>query len=117
MTRILAEGRKVTGVDTQLTWIDEDTVYLVTDLGPGSVNRAGYATMRTCKTGNSYEGANKQFAVRHDAGKRGDTPFELETQKLRAFYRASRTERKLDHDAAVPVGGSGVAVWHLMPSF
>lgn len=26
-----------------LTWIDEDTVYLVTDLGPGSVNRAGYA--------------------------------------------------------------------------
>lgn len=36
-------------------------------------NRAGYDTMRTCKKGNSYEGANKQFTVRHDADKRGGT--------------------------------------------
>ncbi len=36
-------------------------------------NAAGYDTMRTCKTGNSYEGANRQFTVRHDAGKRGGT--------------------------------------------
>lgn len=36
-------------------------------------NRAGYDTMRTCKRGNSYEGANKQFTVRHDSTKRGDT--------------------------------------------
>jgi arylsulfatase A-like enzyme len=36
-------------------------------------NRAGYDTMRTCKVGNSYEGANKQFTVRHDATKRGGT--------------------------------------------
>lgn len=36
-------------------------------------NRAGYDTMRTCKVGNSYEGANKQFTVRHDASKRGGT--------------------------------------------
>ena len=36
-------------------------------------NKAGYATMRTCKRGNSYEGANKQFTVRHDATKRGGT--------------------------------------------
>ena len=36
-------------------------------------NRAGYDTMRTCKNGNSYEGANKQFTVRHDATKRGGT--------------------------------------------
>ncbi len=34
-------------------------------------NRAGYATMRTCKIGNSYEGANKQFSVRKDATRRG----------------------------------------------
>lgn len=33
-------------------------------------NRAGYATMRTCKNGNSFEGANEQFAVRKDATKR-----------------------------------------------
>ncbi len=36
-------------------------------------NRAGYDTMRTCKTGNSYEAANEQFTIRHDAMKRGDT--------------------------------------------
>ncbi len=36
-------------------------------------NRAGYATMRTCKIGNSYEAANQQFTVRKDATKRGDT--------------------------------------------
>jgi choline-sulfatase len=36
-------------------------------------NRAGYATMRTCKKGNSYEAANQQFTVRHDASKRGGT--------------------------------------------
>ena len=36
-------------------------------------NAAGYDTMRTCKRGNSYEKANQQFAVRHDASKRGGT--------------------------------------------
>jgi choline-sulfatase len=40
---------------------------------PAVFNRAGYATMRTCKQGNSYEGANKLFTVRHDATKRGGT--------------------------------------------
>jgi choline-sulfatase len=40
---------------------------------PAVFNRAGYATMRTCKTGNSYEAANKLFTVRHDASKRGGT--------------------------------------------
>ncbi|MCP5542126.1 MAG: sulfatase-like hydrolase/transferase [Akkermansiaceae bacterium] len=34
-------------------------------------NRAGYDTMRTCKKGNSYESANEQFTIRHDASKRG----------------------------------------------
>lgn len=36
-------------------------------------NRAGYATMRTCKQGNSYAAANKQFSVVHDSTKRGGT--------------------------------------------
>jgi arylsulfatase A-like enzyme len=40
---------------------------------PAVFNRAGYATMRTCKIGNSYEAANKLFQVRRDATKRGDT--------------------------------------------
>ena len=39
-------------------------------------NRAGYATMRTCKIGNSYEGANRQFTVRKDATKREGTAAE-----------------------------------------
>ncbi len=41
---------------------------------PAVFNRAGYATMRTCKIGNSYEAANKLFTIRHDATKRGGTP-------------------------------------------
>lgn len=41
---------------------------------PAVFNRAGYSTMRTCKQGNSYEAANQQFSVRHDATKRGGTP-------------------------------------------
>ncbi len=40
---------------------------------PAVFNRAGYATMRTCKNGNSYEAANQQFTVRRDASKRGGT--------------------------------------------
>jgi choline-sulfatase len=36
-------------------------------------NRAGYDTMRTCKPGNTYEAANQQFTVRHDASKNGNT--------------------------------------------
>ncbi|HPZ82278.1 MAG TPA: sulfatase-like hydrolase/transferase [Thermogutta sp.] len=40
---------------------------------PAVFNRAGYATMRTCKIGNSYEAANKLFTVRRDATKRGPT--------------------------------------------
>jgi arylsulfatase A-like enzyme len=36
-------------------------------------NRAGYDTMRTCKKGNSYEAANRQFTVRRDETKRGAT--------------------------------------------
>lgn len=40
---------------------------------PAVFNRAGYDTVRTCKIGNSYEPANKLFAVRKDATKRGGT--------------------------------------------
>ncbi len=40
---------------------------------PAVFNRAGYATMRTCKIGNSYEAANQLFTVRRDARKIGDT--------------------------------------------
>ena len=40
---------------------------------PAVFKRAGYATMRTCKTGNSYEAANRLFAVRRDARMVGPT--------------------------------------------
>ena len=36
-------------------------------------NAAGYDTMRTCKKGNSYAAANRQFTVVHEAVKRGGT--------------------------------------------
>ncbi|MDB4387535.1 sulfatase-like hydrolase/transferase, partial [Akkermansiaceae bacterium] len=38
---------------------------------PAVFNRAGYDTMRTCKKGNSYAGANKEFQIVKDATKRG----------------------------------------------
>jgi arylsulfatase A-like enzyme len=41
-------------------------------LGP-VFSRAGYATMRTCKRGNSYSAADKLYDVVHDATKRGGT--------------------------------------------
>ncbi|MEP5338205.1 MAG: sulfatase-like hydrolase/transferase [Algibacter sp.] len=46
--------------------IDEQTIGAI-------FNRAGYKTMRTCKKGNSYPGANKQFTIVKDATKRGGT--------------------------------------------
>ncbi len=39
-------------------------------------NRAGYDTMRTCKVGNSYEGADRLFTTRRDATKRGGSAAE-----------------------------------------
>jgi arylsulfatase A-like enzyme len=46
----------------------------IEDFTMGAVfNDAGYNTMRTCKKGNSYPNANKQFTVVHDATKRGGT--------------------------------------------
>ncbi len=38
---------------------------------PVVFNEAGYDTMRTCKKGNSFRGANESFTVVHDATKRG----------------------------------------------
>ena len=56
-----AANRKMVPVD-----LAENTVAAI-------FNRAGYATMRTCKKGNSYAAANEKFTVRHDSSKRGET--------------------------------------------
>ena len=53
-------------LDTLPNPIDEQTIGAI-------FNRAGYKTMRTCKKGNSYPGANRQFTEVHDATKRGGT--------------------------------------------
>ena len=50
-----------------------DLAELAANSMPAVFNRAGYDTMRTCKKGNSFEGANQLFTVRHDASKRGGT--------------------------------------------
>lgn len=54
------------GAKTSPPQLDQQTI-------PAVFNRSGYATMRTCKMGNSYEAANKLFTVRRDASKRGGT--------------------------------------------
>jgi len=58
-------------------------------------NRAGYQTVRTCKAGNSYRAANRQFQIRHDATKRGPTdatgsPWHAE-QVLDYFHQRGKT--------------------------
>lgn len=40
---------------------------------PAVFNDAGYDTMRTCKSGNSYDAANAEFTIVHEASKRGGT--------------------------------------------
>lgn len=52
--------------NTEYNTIDDATMGAV-------FNISGYATMRTCKKGNSYPNANKQFTVVKDATKRGGT--------------------------------------------
>jgi arylsulfatase A-like enzyme len=61
---------------------------------PAVFNRADHATMRTCKLGNSYEAANKLFAVRQDASKRGGTP------ETGSAWHAERVLEYLDHRQA-----------------
>ncbi len=52
---------------------DLDTDHLDTMTIGATFKRAGYKTMRTCKRGNSYAGANKQFEVVKEAVKRDGT--------------------------------------------
>ena len=69
---------------------------------PAVFNRAGYATMRTCKQGNSYEAANKLFTVRHDATKRGGTPETGSALARRPRDGLSRAARGEQGHEAVP---------------
>ncbi len=50
-----------------------DSIALETKTMGAVFNQAGYKTMRTCKRGNSYAAANKQFTVVHEAVKRQGT--------------------------------------------
>jgi choline-sulfatase len=69
--------------------LEENTVAAV-------FNRAGYATMRTCKQGNSYPAADKRFSVVHDAKKRGGTAETGSAWHAERVldYLAERTEKR-----------------------
>ena len=73
-------------------------------------NRAGYDTMRTCKKGNSYEAANKQFTVRHDATKRGGT------DETGSAWHAEQVLEYLDEREAQRGHGSVPDLLRLLPS-
>jgi choline-sulfatase len=70
---MIMSGRSVWHIPTAPFAKDRSPPQLEQQSLPAVFNRAGYATMRTCKQGNSYEAANKLFTVRHDATKRGGT--------------------------------------------
>jgi prolyl oligopeptidase len=78
-----------------LAWADEDTVYVATDLGPGTVTTSGYPrTVRLWRRGTPlaeattvYEGVEQDLAV---SGHRSRTPgFERDlVRRALAFYRS-----------------------------
>lgn len=71
-------------------------------------NQAGYATMRTCKSGNSYSAANKQFTVVHDSTKRGgtaETGSEWHAERV-LDYLTDRTEKKDERPFFIQLGFS-----------
>lgn len=66
---------------------------------PAIFNRAGYATFRTCKIGNSYEGANRLFSQRKDLSKRGGSDEDgswWHAEQVMQFLHARESEAQED---------------------
>lgn len=71
---MIMSGRTVWNLPPSAQFQKQTDPHPIDTMTLGAVfNRAGYATMRTCKKGNSYPGANKQFTIVHDATKRKGT--------------------------------------------
>lgn len=71
---MIMSGRTVWNLPPSAEFQKKTTPHEIDAQTIGAVfNRAGYKTMRTCKKGNSYPGANRQFTVVKDATKRGGT--------------------------------------------
>lgn len=71
---MIMSGRTVWNLPPSAEFQKQTDAHTIDTQTIGSVfNNAGYQTMRTCKKGNSYPGANKQFTVVKDATKRGGT--------------------------------------------
>ncbi|ACZ31421.1 Prolyl oligopeptidase [Xylanimonas cellulosilytica DSM 15894] len=78
-----------------LAWADEDTVYVFTDLGPGTTTTSGYPrTVRLWRRGTALDDASVVFEGRDDdlyiSGRRSRTPgFERDiVHRSIAFYRS-----------------------------
>ncbi|GAB2473008.1 prolyl oligopeptidase family serine peptidase [Xylanimonas ulmi] len=83
------------GAKGGLAWADEDTVYVFTDLGPGTTTSSGYPrTVRLWRRGTPVEQAALVYEGREDdlyiSGRRSRTPgFERDiVQRSIAFYRS-----------------------------
>lgn len=71
---MIMSGRTVWNLPPSAQFQKQIDPHIIDEQTLGAVfNRAGYNTMRTCKKGNSYPNANKQFTVVKDATKRGGT--------------------------------------------
>ncbi|WP_340157790.1 sulfatase-like hydrolase/transferase [uncultured Maribacter sp.] len=71
---MIMSGRTVWSLPSMQGYINPNAPENLEENTIGAIfNRAGYSTMRTCKKGNSYPKANKQFTVVKDATKRGGT--------------------------------------------
>jgi len=71
---MIMSGRTLWHLPPSAEFSKQTDPHPVDDFTIGAVfNRAGYKTMRTCKRGNSYPGANRQFAVVKDKTNREGT--------------------------------------------
>ncbi|WP_255465276.1 sulfatase-like hydrolase/transferase [Marinoscillum sp. 108] len=71
---MIMSGRTLWHLPPSAEFSKQTDLHPIDDFTIGAVfNRAGYKTMRTCKRGNSYPGANRQFAVVKDKTNREGT--------------------------------------------
>ncbi|WP_082795715.1 sulfatase-like hydrolase/transferase [Flammeovirga sp. SJP92] len=69
---MIMSGRSVWHLPPSAEFQKQTSPHALDSMTIGAIfNNAGYKTMRTCKKGNSYPGANRQFSVVKDKTKRG----------------------------------------------
>lgn len=106
---MIMSGRTVWNLPPSAQFQKQTEPHAIDEQTMGAIfNKAGYKTMRTCKKGNSYPGANRQFTVVKDATKRGGTEETGSAWHAKQVmeYLTDRKERKEDDPFLIYFGFS-----------